>query len=428
MKPFVELEVEKLIPGGLGLARRQGEAILLAGVLPGEKALVELEGRVRGARRGRVERILEPAPLRITPDCPLYGRCGGCDFIHIDPAAAHRLKSEAALGDLAGRAGVALELVESPRRERYRARATLHLGRDERGRPAVGFHDHGRRVVEAEDCRLLAPELLPLVTRLRAWAAELPPAAAGAEISLARGEDGGLMVSLSPAPGLPWAALEQLPDLLAGLAPNPAILARPRANSPLWRLSGPARLTAAVWPEWSLTLRAAPGGFTQINPAVNYLMVRQILALGGPARPGDQALDLYSGLGNIALPLLKSGWAVTAVEESAVGAAAARENGRRLAALTLSRGRSEKVGAGLVKNGRTFGLVVLDPPRAGAPNLAPALAALRPRRIIYLACHPAVLHRDLPALASLGYGLTRLLALDMFPRTSHLEALALLER
>ena len=214
---------------------------------------------------------------------------------------------------------------------------------------------------------------------------------------------------------------------MAGPAPDTALFARPTRSAPPRRLgpAGPDRLVTAAWPRWNLALTAEPGGFSQVNPALNILMVEKILALAAPLAPG-RALDLYAGLGNLSLPLLFSGWEVTAVEESQAGAAAARRNGQGRAGFTVIRGRCLPAAAELARRGRTFDLVVLDPPRAGARDLAPLVAALKPRLTLYLACHPAVLHRDLPAFASLGLALQGLLALDMFPRTSRLEALAVL--
>ena len=445
------LTVEKLVPGGLGLARREGEVLLLPGALPGEAVLAEPGEMTRGVRRAVVREILSPSPFRAAPDCPMSGRCGGCDFLHVDPAAALRLKSEAALGELAEKAGLDIELIESPLYSRYRGRATVHLDRRNGGGFGIGFYDDRRRLVEFEDCLLLAPELNSLLAPLRQWAAALPGEAAGAEISLLKGEgDSGLAVHFSPppaprpagrgrppkAPALAPAmlkALADLPPLLAGRGlPQAAVFARSGERGRPRKISagGPQRLPVVVWPELNLTLRAAPGGFTQVNPAVNRLMVKKILELAAPLAAGKNpsALDLYSGLGNIALPLLKSGFAVTAVEESPDGTAAARENGQGLPGLTVITDRSERAVDQLVRQGRRFSLAVLDPPRSGARDLAPSLAALGPEMVIYVACHPAVLGRDLPALASLGYGLRSLVALDMFPRTSHLEALAVLTR
>jgi|GEM_PF-292929 len=478
MKPCLELTVEKLVPGGLGLARHEGEVILLPEALPGETVMVELGERRKGVRRGRVVSVAKPSVWRTRPDCPWAARCGGCDFQHVRPEAALELKSQAALGDLAEKAKVTLELVESPLWERYRGRATLHLGLGGQGRLSVGFmppraEEGGvekardeptlRSVVEFDDCRLLAPELSGLIAPLRQWAGALAPDTPPVDLSLMLGAVGsGLTIFFSPPPFGPAgrkggsrpkgpspgqtasfrAALDRLPPALAdhqstlGLedplrsAPI-AVFARTRPGGPPVKISpgGPDRLTAAHWPQWNLTLSAAPGGFTQVNPAVNRLMVEKILSLAdltpSPGRPRE-ALDLYSGLGNIALPLMKAGFAVTAVEQAPESAAAARENAKGLAGFTFINDLSERAAAELAHRGRAFDLIVMDPPRAGAPRLAPTVAALNPRMIIYLACHPAVLTRDLPALASLGFRLRNLIALDMFPRTSHLEALAVL--
>ncbi|MDR1046002.1 MAG: hypothetical protein LBP33_12990 [Candidatus Adiutrix sp.] len=437
-----ELSVEKLLPGGPGLARLNGEAILLPEVLPGERVLAEIGQRRGGVRRGRVLEILSASPWRVEPDCPHFGHCGGCDFLHVAPRAALALKSEAALGDLAAAWGLSPELVESPLRTNYRSRAVLHLGPGADGRRAIGFYDRQRSVVDFAECRLLSPELMKALPPLKEWAAKAPPGAPEIEINLMMGADArGLMIILSPAPARgrdkrSAGRTTEAPDP-AGLISNLEKLAvadlavfwRPSERVQPKRLSsgGPRRLTAAVWPCWGLTLRSAPGGFSQVNPPVNMAMVEKALALAAPLAPGP-ALDLYSGLGNFALPLLKSGFRVTAVEEAPEGAAAARENGRGLSGFRLIQGRSGEVAAGLAKKGERFKLLLLDPPRAGARDLAPTLAALNPERIIYVACHPAVLGRDIPAFISLGYRPDRLLALDMFPRTSHLEALVSLAR
>ena len=484
MEHVTELLVEKMVPGGLGLARLAGEVILLADALPGETVLAELSERRRGVRRGRVVSVLRASELRAVPDCPLAGRCGGCDFLHVRPEAALELKGRAALGELAEAAGLELELLESPLRERYRSRATLHLGPDGPGRPGVGFmapglsSQVGSGLVEFEDCRLLAPELLELVPPLKQWASGLPAKTPPFDISLMKGVTGsGRMICFSPPPrpaadggpetapkhkGGPrganrrrkfsstggdragslsgdqaadfFSALERLPRLLADHDLGAvSVFARIKPGAAPRKISstGPDRLAAAFWPQWDLTLSAAPGGFTQVNPGVNQLMVEKILRLAEGLKgggPPPKALDLYSGLGNIALPLLKSGFAVTAVEQAPESGTAARNNARALGGFTFISGRSEETAADLARQGRVFDLIVLDPPRSGAPGLAPTLAALKPRLIVYLACHPAVLPRDLPALASLGFQLRSLSALDMFPRTSHLEALAVLAR
>ncbi|UQZ89296.1 hypothetical protein C4J81_08850 [Deltaproteobacteria bacterium Smac51] len=442
----VELNVEKLISGGLGLARLNGEAILIPGALPGETLAASLHAPAKGVRRGRILEIAAPSPFRIQPDCPLAGRCGGCDFIHVQPETALKLKSEAALSDMAEAWGLEISLVDSPEQAHYRTRATLHLGLGGDGKPGLGFYDDKRGLVEFDDCRLINRQLVSLAGLLRRWALTLPvEAATGAEFSLTLGsERSGAFIAVSPpppaaggrgrrteTPKLPPAllkSLEGLPGFLAKETPLPVgCFARPAFRGPLRPLakSDPARLPVTVWPELNLTLTAGPGEFTQVNPSVNKLMVGRILELAAPLAPG-RALDLYSGHGNIALPLARSGFRVTAVEDSPEGARSARLNGNGL--MEILHDRSEKAVEQLSRKGEKFDLIVLDPPRAGARDLAPALAAMNPDMIIYVACHPAVLARDVPAFVSLGYRPGHLAALNMFPRTSHLETILALRR
>lgn len=453
MKPRNEYKVEKLLPGGLGLARDEKGVILLAGVLPGEIVLAEDEGQTAGARRGRLLAVVRASPHRVDPDCPLACECGGCDFIHADPAEAPALKSEAGLGALARRLGLEPELVRSPLTGHYRPRAALHLGREADGAPALGFFNARRRIVEFSDCRLLAPGLLRLLPPLRAWAgrhANLLPGdrADFLEVWLMTDlDERKSSICLSPPPGrsqgrsrrparaLARGLMEALKELRGDLDEQGldcSVHARISPDKPFRRLDPGAaeRLAVAGWPQWNLTLTAAPGGFTQVNPAVNKLMVKEILAEAAPlaARARARALDLYAGLGNISLPLLKTGFEVTAVEQSPLGAEAARANGLGLKGLTVINDRSEKAVESLARQGFKFDLIVLDPPRSGAGAIIPGLSALGAQKIIYIACHPAVLERDLPTLASLGYAPRRLLSLDMFPRTTHLEAMAVMER
>lgn len=474
-----ELTIEKLLKGGQGLARLNGEVILLPGALPAETIEAEILGKAEGVRRGRIISVITPSPLRREPDCPLAGRCGGCDFLHVTPGAALSLKTGASLGRLADSFGLKPELIQSPRQERYRNRATLHLGLDDAGRPRLGFFDAGRAILEISECRLLSPQLEALLPPLREWAARhlqfIPGPGGEIEVSLMKDALGPqTAVIFCPPPPAPWRREASLKKRGGALKPGPAetqgeaparrlkkaspgalsgpfmaalsdlpavfeghklkdtlVLARTERAAAPRRVSsgGLGLLTAAFWPQWDLALKVKPGGFTQVNPEVNLLMVSSILKEAEGLSPGPKtALDLYAGLGNISIPLAKTGFQVTAVEQAAEGIDAARINALGLGNLTLIRGRSEKEAAALASRGRQFKLAVLDPPRSGARDMAPCLAALGAELIIYVACHPAALERDIPAFISLGYGLAKLKAFDMFPRTSHLEALAVLRR
>ncbi|HEX5419913.1 MAG TPA: 23S rRNA (uracil(1939)-C(5))-methyltransferase RlmD, partial [Gammaproteobacteria bacterium] len=170
-----------------------------------------------------------------------------------------------------------------------------------------------------------------------------------------------------------------------------------------------------------------PTDFIQINAAVNAQMVAAAVELA-EVRPSDRVLDLYCGLGNFSLPFARSGAEVLGVEgEAALVARAVRNaaaNGienARFAAADLA-----EAGWGFYRE--HWDLVVLDPPRTGAAAAAAEIARLRPRRIVYVSCHPATLARDAKTLISAGFRLRAARVLDMFPHTHHIEAMALFER
>ena len=432
-KPPTQLFVEKLSPGGFGLAHMEGDEVLLPRTLEGEVVLASLERRERGRWRGEVVEILEPSPHRCQPSCPWSGKCGGCDFAHVDPKVALGLKSQAELGMLADNFKREIELVESPKGEAYRTRAVFHVGKKvgDEGQLGVGFYDHYRALVEPEECLLLDPALNQCLPFLRDFIGSLPPnqwaTIDGLELSLTLDittQEVAVCPLISPsAPNRSRISPAQLEEFKASLitALREAGFSEPSTPGPV----------VATWPQWNLNLKAIAGSFTQVNAGVNQLLVEKILAAASTvaAQAGPRrALDLYSGLGNIALPLFKSGFVVTAVENAPLAVKAARHNGRKLKGFNILAEDSAVAVRNMAKKGDKFKVIVLDPPRSGAQDLAPALASLAPELIIYVACHPAVLYRDLPAFVSLGYGLESLTCFDMFPHTSHLESLAILRQ
>jgi 23S rRNA (uracil1939-C5)-methyltransferase len=188
-------------------------------------------------------------------------------------------------------------------------------------------------------------------------------------------------------------------------------------------------------PEFGLQLPFAPTDFTQVNHAVNEVLVRRSLALLD-VRAGERALDLFCGLGNFTLPLATRVAQVIGIEgnqaQVARAAAAAEANGLqsrvRFLAQDLSSWTSDSWEALNQREGR-IDLVLADPPREGALAVARALAAspVRPRRLVYVSCNPATLARDCAVLVHEGgWRLAAAGIVNMFPHTSHVESLALL--
>ena len=188
------------------------------------------------------------------------------------------------------------------------------------------------------------------------------------------------------------------------------------------RLSGDPTLWLSVG---DLRLRASPRTFYQVNLELNAVLVDLVVAAVREARP-QRTLDLYAGNGNFTLPLARHTDApVLAVEREGQAtadlAASAEAAGLRVPVLTLPVERFDP-------SREPFDVVVLDPPRAGAPGVVPRLLRNRPRRIVYVACHPPSAARDLRPALKAGYRLVRAQALDLFPDTHHVETVAILDR
>jgi 23S rRNA (uracil1939-C5)-methyltransferase len=184
-------------------------------------------------------------------------------------------------------------------------------------------------------------------------------------------------------------------------------------------------------PDFDLTLHFRPSDFTQVNRAVNEVLVRRAVGLLDP-RPGQRLADLFCGLGNFTLALARSGAQVMGVEGSAELVARAEDNARRNGLAQLARFRAadlfEAPQRVLAALGPLDGML-LDPPRHGAHGLVQALGEDGPRRLVYVSCNPATLARDAGVLVrEKAYRLRAAGVVNMFPHTSHVESVALFEK
>ncbi len=185
-------------------------------------------------------------------------------------------------------------------------------------------------------------------------------------------------------------------------------------------------------PEFGITMPFAPSEFTQVNSALNRVMVSRAIRLLDP-QPGDRIADFFCGLGNFTLPIARSGAQVLGIEGSASLVARAKQNAAsnglagnaKFAAMNLF-GMTADVYAQL---GR-FDKLLIDPPRDGAIDLVKAIGHENtPRRIVYVSCNPATLARDAQVLVQVqGYALKAAGVMNMFPHTSHVESIAVFEK
>ncbi|HGW5509184.1 TPA: 23S rRNA (uracil(1939)-C(5))-methyltransferase RlmD [Citrobacter koseri] len=418
-RQIITVTVNDLDPFGQGVARHNGKALFIPGLLPQEKGDVVITEDKKQFARAQVKRRLNDSPERETPRCPHFGVCGGCQQQHASVALQQRSKS-AALSRLM-KCDVAEVIADTPWGYRRRARLSLnYLPKTQQLQ--MGFRKAGSSdIVDVRQCPILVPQLEALLPRVRACLESLQGNSHFGHVELVQAGNGTLMVLRHTAP-LSAADREKLErfshseGLSLFLAPQSDIL-EPLTGEAPWYDSNGLRLTFS------------PRDFIQVNEGVNQKMVARALEWLD-IQPGDRVLDLFCGMGNFTLPLATRAASVVGVEGVPALVEKGRENARRngLQNVTFFHENLEEdvTKQQWAKNG--FDKILLDPARAGAAGVMKHIIKLKPIRIVYVSCNPATLARDSDALLNAGYQIQRLAMLDMFPHTGHLESMVLFER
>jgi 23S rRNA (uracil1939-C5)-methyltransferase len=423
----IEFTIDSLDHHCVGIGRHQGKAIFVEGALPGEQVKARIIDDKKQYAHAALQQIVTPASNRIAPFCAHYRECGGCSAQHLSEADQQAAK-EAGLVSLFERIGQikapALEPVLTGEARSYRRVCRLAIKFDKNGRcTRVGFRRRqSNDLVEITGCPVLTASLSALITPLRDCLNRLKSQRELGHAELIQAEQGILL--LLRHTGRPNEADRAL--LLAFAEAQGIDLYLQAADEQI------EPLRQQFQPAYSLdglSLAFAPGDFIQVNGPINQSMVAQALEWLG-ATKADKVLDLFCGIGNFTLPLARQAREVVGVEGDLAMVTRAEENARRNG---IDNARFYKadlsgdiVGMSWAREG--FDLVLLDPARPGALEVMSHVAALSPKRVVYVSCNPVTLARDSQVLVKEGYRLTRLGMLDMFPHTGHLESMALFER
>ncbi|KQT89194.1 hypothetical protein ASG49_15425 [Marmoricola sp. Leaf446] len=370
----LELVAGPIAHGGHVVARtgESGLVVFVRHALPGERVLAEVtEDDGRFLRADAVE-VLDASPDRVEPPCPYAGpgACGGCDLQHVALPAQRRLKADVVSEQLSRLAGVEREVVVEPvgRDDGLRWRSRMQyvaLPEDQVGLRAHRSHD----VVAVEDCLIQSPEAVVTVSTT----ADDRRAGAGSRS------------------GPPAATVTETVTTYAG----------------------------------TRTFEVAADGFWQPHVEAPRLLVETVLELAA-LRLGERVLDLYAGVGLFAAYLgqeVGPEGSVVAVEGDGAASRLSRRNLADVPAASVVTGRVDRA---LHHGVGPADVVVLDPPRVGAKRqVVRHITALTPRAVVYVACDPAALARDVGYFAEQGYRLETLRAFDLFPMTHHVECVAL---
>ena len=431
---------------GHGVCRAEGRAVFVPRALPGERWVVRIVKVTASAVYARGETLLEPSPARTEPACPLFGRCGGCDTRHMSYEEELRFKLErvnAALRHIGRQELQAGEILGSERVERYRNKAIFAVAEAD-GEPACGFfRERSHALIPVEDC-LIQSEMSCRAARavtafMRRSAIPAYDEQSGRGVvrhvfcrQAVHGDDAVVVVTAARGFGALTGALvgalrEACPEL-SGVVLN---INKSHGNTVLagdfYTLWGDANIRDTLC---GLSFEIAPQAFFQINPPQAEKLYRRAAEYACTGRT-ELLFDLYCGAGTISLFLAQRATRVIGAEivpeavENAAGNA--RRNGIRNAEfLCADAGEAARQ---LAARGLRPDAVVVDPPRKGMDGAAvAAVASMEPERVVYVSCCPETLARDILRFSGLGYALQAATAVDMFPRTCHVETVVLLSR
>ena len=436
------LTIESYGSAGEGVARLNGQAVFVKGALPGEVCAVQLLKVGKTAAWGRVTEVLTPSPARRTPDCPLYPKCGGCQLRHMTYDEELRFKRQKvadALARIGGWDGP-VDCIHGARDpDRYRNKIQFPVAEG----PRVGFfRARSHDVIDAPDCLLQPLQATRLRAAFKEWMSSygIPAYDERAHRGLIRHfyvrvnrAGASLCAVVANGRDLPRrkalvAALRQAEPDLAGVVlsvnteKTNVILGR--EHRLLW---GRDYLEDTLC---GLDFRLSVPSFYQVNRDQAEVLYGRALDFAG-LTGAETVLDLYCGIGTITLVMARRAKWVYGAEVVPEAVEDAKQNARRngVENAEFFCGDAGQAAAMLAARGVRPDVVCVDPPRKGlALPVIETIAAMAPRRLVYVSCDPATLARDVKLLGARGYAPTQAEAADLFPRTGHVETVMKLVR
>lgn len=423
----LNLTIDSLNSSGEGIARLGRDVYFVPGALPGETVEVLLDGRRRKVWQTRLLNIIQPSEHRITPPCPHYQRCGGCDLQHLDYPQQVQFKQERVEREFSRQHLEVpvwqVPIIAEPWHYRRKARVGVRFS-PKQGENIVGFREAGSTHLTNIDSCMVLPEHPAL--NWAKWREQIGQLQGRAHIT---------QIEVTVAAN----ALALVLRVIKPLSKNDQqqlqqFISQQQAELPvqLWLKEDKQQASRLLWPEQAeplfhqvdqQQLQVQLDDFMQVNNSVNQQMVEQ--AISWLALQGQEVVwDMFAGHGNFSVPLAKRAKQVFAFEGSAAMVASLNQQAEKLAlpvtAQVMDLTQPQLTGA-------APDVLLLDPPRAGAAELMPFIAQQKVKKVLYVACDAATLARDLNTLTQSGYQIAQAGIMDMFPQTHHVETMVLLE-
>lgn len=417
---------------GRGITTVNNKKIFISGALPGEVATYKLVRQRSHYAEAHALEILTVSPQRNTPPCDHFGICGGCSLQHMTMQLQLEIKQETLLNQLKHFGQVEPQTILPPLNAStiaYRRKARLGVKYVyKKNKLLVGFREKASSyLAELEHCLVLHPKIGEHLIELAQVVMSLSIYDQVPQIEMAMGDDDTALIFRFLKPCLE----DDLKKLIEfGEKYQIQIYLQPGSKTSvykLWPQDGLEYITYTL-PDQEITFRFHPLDFTQINLEMNRLMVNQALSLLA-VEPHESVLDLFCGIGNFSLPIAHQAKQVIGIEGSADMVSRAKQNA------TLNRIENTDFLAADLTNLQAdtswikhYDKLLLDPPRTGAKEILPYFKQFSPKRIVYVSCNPATLARDIGELVHVyGFTFKQVGILNMFPHTTHIEAMAVLE-
>ncbi len=428
----IEMTIEDLTHDGRGVARWNDKVVFVQNALPGEVVMAKLNRKTRNYNEALAVEILTASKDRVEPKCEFYTVCNGCSMMHLREEKQidfkfNTLKSNFhKIADVEPKSWMA-PLTDSHWNYRRRARLSAKwvFAKD---KMLVGFREkNGRYVADMNHCEVLEKPLADLLQPLASLFEQMTIKAFIPQVECSMGDEATSLIIRHMKPFTiddldkikQFASLYDLQIYLQSKGPNTVVALESYADA----------LNFAL-PKYDLRYEFLPNDFIQVNRRMNEKMIAQVMQ-SMDIQADDVVLDLFCGLGNFTLPMAQQAAQVVGVEgdqqlvDRAIHNAALNQLDQvqfYAADLTQDHANSE-----WFQN--PFTQVLIDPPRSGAWEILPLIAATSAKTLVYVSCHPASLARDTDRLVNeLGFTLESAGVMDMFPHTSHVESIAVFTR
>jgi len=427
------VDIHSLSHDGRGIATVEGVTVFVDGGLPNEKVRCEIIKKHRNYKEARVLEVLVASEERTIPECAHADICGGCSMQHLQVDKQILYKQKSLLEQLQHFGKVTPKEILPPLTGEsfgYRRRARLGVRYvRKKERVLVGFREKMSNYLACLDtCLVLHPNVGRHLAQLSELISTLSQFEHIPQIEVSVGDQETALVfrhmtELPTEDQAKLIAFAMTHQLSIYLQPNP-----PGKISKLWPKET-SELLFYLLPAYELKMEFHPMDFIQINGEINQRLIQQAITLLDP-QPSETVLDLFCGLGNFTLPLSRFSKKVVGVEGNQEMIERARENAlnNQIKHVTFYVENLAKPDPTSPWLQQKYDKILLDPARTGAKEIIPNLIKLGAKRIVYVSCNPATLARDAGEFIKNGYQLNKVGVINMFPHTSHIEAIALFEK